>query len=291
MRSYLERFDDWLDVPRDVAHRRATFFLAAALIGSIVALLTLILPTAHDLERIFLPAARAMVAGGSPYDAMSFYNPPWALLPTLPLLLLPAEGARALWFSIGVLVYVAVLRKYEAEPWALAGVMLSAPVLYTLFMGNNDWLCLLGLLLPPEWGLPLLIIKPQVGGGVALLWLWRAYRENRLIETLLPVCVLLFLSFALYGPWYLSWVDLPSRSWRWNIAGGWFSHLVGGLILFVALRRDEDRIALVGAPLLSPYLAGGSIGGAFIAAAKWPFWTTVCNVLLWVILLTNRSPT
>lgn len=270
--------NDWLKAVRKIVP-----FLLVALV---ICLLTSFLPEAHDLERVFLPAARTALAGGSPYDDLPFYNPPWALFPIMPLLWLPIESVRALWFSLGALAFIAVMHYYGAKSWLIALTMLSPPVLYSLLLGNNDWLSLLGLLLPPRWGLLLLIIKPQLGIGVIVLWIARAYREDgwrgiwRLVE---PTAWALMLSFALYGPWPLSWADLLQSPL--NLSIGPFFRGLGVALLYISICKDSESRALFATPLLSPYLWGATLALPMIGSAKYPFVVIVCNLALWLIVL------
>jgi hypothetical protein len=139
--------------------------LSAALI--IGAAILIFLPYGIDWSMYFRPAARAMLSGESPYAVQGFYNPPWALVPLLPLALLPESLGRALLFLISFGSMFFIIRRLGAR--GLVGVtafLVSLPVAFGLFNGNIDWLVMLGFLLPPRVGMLFVCLKPQVGAAV-----------------------------------------------------------------------------------------------------------------------------
>lgn len=47
--------------------------------------------TLKDSRTYFFPATREVLAGRSPYSIEGFTNPPWAVLPLIPMVILPGE--------------------------------------------------------------------------------------------------------------------------------------------------------------------------------------------------------
>jgi len=197
-----------------------------------------------------------MLRGETPYD-YNFYNPPWALLPLVPFALLPEPyGAGMLLFvSASALGYTCY--RLGAERVAFLLVFLSPPVLESLLCGQLEWLVLLGAVVGPMWGIPLLLIKPQVGGIFALYWAYiycRVRKTRRAFEMLLPTILLLAISFLLYGLWPLQTAGLVQR----EIAHPWpYLIPVGFGFVYMMLQRrtivGSYRYALLAAPCLSPH--------------------------------------
>ncbi len=229
--------------------------------------LGLALPAGIDWRLVFRPAARAMLTGGSPYAVPGFYNPPWALLPLLPLALLPDPLDHAVGFALGAAVFAFVVYRLRGTPIAAGLVLLSPSALQCLYNGNIDWMALLGFVLPPRWGLFLLAVKPQIGAALALYWLVEAWREGRLRAVwrlLWPVAAAAALALLIFGFWPAAWRETGAM--RWN-ASLWPASLPIGLwMLAAALRRREVRLAMAATPFLSPYVLLGSWAGVLVAA-------------------------
>src|SRR5262245_23329198 len=118
--------------------------------------------TGVDWYESFKPAADEMLQGRNPYTQL-YRNPPWALLPVLPLALLPTDIGRAAFVVMGLLVFVWFAYRMKASPLVLGAFILSPPVLHSLVNANNDWMALIGFVLPPQIGLFFVVIKPQIG--------------------------------------------------------------------------------------------------------------------------------
>jgi hypothetical protein len=58
----------------------------------------------------------------------------------------------------------------------------SPPVIFDLWAGNINAFVMLGFILPPQWGLFLVTLKPQIGGGISIYWLVDAWRKGRFKE-------------------------------------------------------------------------------------------------------------
>lgn len=125
--------------------------------------------------------------------------------------------------------------------------ILSPPVILLVWVGQIDALGVLGLLLMP-WGIPLLLMKPQVLG-------WAMISRRR---WMLITCVFLAASLLIWGWWPPGVVSPlgPSRTespidMGWAKAG--WHILVLGLIMLMFTNRDPHRLLAVGA-FLAPYL-------------------------------------
>jgi hypothetical protein len=137
----------------------------------------------------------------------------------------------------------------------MIALLLSPPVLHNILNSNIDWLALLGILFPPWIGLFFLVIKPQIGIGVAVFWLVSTWREGgfwKVVRTFAPVAIALGLSLIIFGPWPLSSVQTLGFWWNSSL---WPVSLPLGLTLLVtAIRKNDIRYAMAASPCLSPYI-------------------------------------
>jgi len=246
------------------------------------------LPRAVDWETVFYPATRAVWATGSPY-VQGFLNPPWAILPLLGCGLAPAPVGRALLFLMSLAAFAYLAIRLGGTPVTTGLFLLSPPVMHCLLNGNIDWLVLLGLLVPPQWGLFLVILKPQMGLGVAIYWAWDAWRQGRwkqLYHTLAPVGLALSMSFVVYGPWPLTLIGQPDKPWNASL---WPLLIPVGLVLLVrALRSEGDTgrdYALAAGPCLAPYIMFHSYVGLLVPLLRKPIEMAIAVGGLWVAVL------
>jgi hypothetical protein len=136
------------------------------------------LPQAVDWHYVFLPAARAMLSGDSPYTVTGYFNAPWALLPLLPLVAFPEAVGRALLAIASLAALAFVAARLGAKRITLMFLLLSPPVLHGVLNGSLDWLAALGFVMPPVVGLFFIAVKPQVGIAVAIFWFVEAARRG-----------------------------------------------------------------------------------------------------------------
>lgn len=237
-----------------------------------------------DILRFFLPAAREMLAGRSPYTVHGFYNPPWALLPFIPLTWLPEYWAVGIHFFISLAVLLLVAWRLSGDRWTAMLFLLAPPVLYSLASGTLEWLVLLGFLLPPRWGMLCFVIKPQVGVGAAIysvVMAWQAGRWRGLVDLLAPLAVLLALSFALYGLWPLQadtgWVVQGT----WNVALGPWVASVGVWILLHGIKKRQITTAAAASPFFSGYVGAHSWTVGWLLLLGDIRWLTVALVCSW----------
>jgi hypothetical protein len=239
-----------------------------AIVAAGVVVAAAYLPPAVDWDRHYLPAVQALVAGRSPYVGTGFVNPPWALLPLLPFVTDETAGRAGL-FVLSLAGYALVAMRWDASPVALGLFLVSPTVLHTLLNGNVEWLVLLGLLLPPRWGLFWVLVKPQVGAGVALWWaveVWRDDGWRRVVATVWPVTVALIVSVALFGLWPLRAAGHPGQWWNASL-WPWGLPLGVGLLAYGVWKRDI-RAALAAAPFCSPYVLLHAWTGAVLALVR-----------------------
>lgn len=225
----------------------AVFIAAAVWIGSFV-------PNA-DWYATFAPAGRGIFEGRSPYEQPLFVNPPWTILLLLPFVLFPPALARGLVLvsSLAALIYVAW--RLRAPKMAVVAFLLSPTVIGSLLAANLDAFALLGMFLPPAWGLLLLMIKPQIGIGMAIYSLAEAWRNNKVIGVIrafAPVVIAYVVSGILFPVWVDHMIHKPSNEWNRSLFP--FGIPAGLLLLWLSIRTRNAFFALASTPFFSPYL-------------------------------------
>jgi hypothetical protein len=221
----------------------------------IIGILGAIIPGAEDWTGVFLPATEHLLAGRSPYNEPMFFSPVWVLIPFVPLALLPIGISRSILFIMAIFAYAVSAKKLGAKNVVMAAFLLSPPVVFSLWLASNDWMPILGFVLPPQIGLFFVLSKPQMGSVVALFWFVEAWRKGGLRETIrvfAPVTIAFLLTFFIFGMWPLRSMDLVSIE---HNASFWPTTIPIGLGLIVAsLRKRKIEFAMAAGPCLSPYL-------------------------------------
>jgi hypothetical protein len=277
-------------VERQLTLSQQTAILAVlGLVAGTLAFVTVtaaILPPACDWHRFYVPAIRAVWRGESPYAPQyGFFNPPWALALLVPFGADEAFGRAGL-FVLAILTVVFAVHRLEGGLLSTAAVLLSLPMLNVLWDGNIDWLVLMGLLLPPRWGLFFAVVKPQVGAGVAIWWTveaWRAGGWRGVWDLLWPVSATCLGSLVLFGLWPLRATDPVMRLyntslWPWSIPGGL-------VLLGWGVWKREVGPALAAAPLLSPHVILHSWLGVFVALVRHPAVLAVVVAGSWIVVI------
>ena len=229
----------------------AAVILVVLLLGTV----GMILPGGEDWSGVFLPATQHLLAGRSPYNEPMFFSPVWVLLPFIPLGVLPTAIGRSVLFILALVAFTYSAKKLGAKTWVTAFFLLSPPVIFSLWLASNDWMPMLGFVLPPQIGLFFILTKPQIGSVVALFWFVEAWRKGGWRETVrvfAPVTIAFLFTFAIYGLWPLRSGNLITIE---HNASFWPATIVIGLGLLVAsLRKRRINYAMAAAPCLAPYL-------------------------------------
>lgn len=211
-------------------------------------------PVGVDWQHSYYPAMHHF---WQPYDHSDFAGFPWLLL-FLPHGLLPMRWGNAANFVLEIAVLGALIRVYRGG-WAAVLLTFTSPIFLDLLRTNNvDWVPALAFLLPPTWGLPLLIAKPQTLGGAALIW-WKRTRFSW--RLLVPAGLVVALSFVIWPGW-LSSIGMAGgdiRDTAWNFAPWPFAIPLGLYLLYRAYKADDEIIAAAATPFLVPYFAPYSL--------------------------------
>ena len=235
-------------------YKKAFLCIALAVVGIAAVWLASFIPDA-DWTGTFDPAARAVLQGRSPYVMPYYMNPPWAILPLLPVVLFPPNIARGIVFACSFAALVYAAWRLHAPRMAVIGLLISPTVIGSLLAGNIDSFVVLGIFLPPAWALLVLMIKPQIGLGFAVYCLidsWRRGRLAAITRTFAPVAIMYALSAILFPIWVGRVLHETTDVWNRSLFP--YGIPLGLALLWLAVNRKNKFFALASTPFLSPYL-------------------------------------
>jgi hypothetical protein len=254
----------WRDIMKTIVKKQQISPFRWLLFGILLALLSILLSFifplflpwfTRDWGAFFRPAAILFLTGHSPYIVDGFYSPPWLLLLISPLAFLPAQLGCSIVFLLTLFSFAFVAYKLGATKWLILLFVITPHVLKIGLNGNVDWLVALGSLLPPQFGLFLVTVKPQLGLPVVLFWLWQVWSFGgfkKVFFTFAPLLVVTIFSFAFYGLWPLRFSNVASETW--NIAPWPYMLPVGLALLISSIRKNKIHASFLSAPFLSPYM-------------------------------------
>jgi hypothetical protein len=261
--------------------------LAIGVVSGLSILVASMMPDYASDFNAFYQAGAAVLHGQSPYTVPGFYNPIWVALLFAPFALFSRALAYRIYAAIIFGASFFILWRLSQKHIGITLIAAFSPFFFmTMQYGNIDWLVLLGLLCPPALGIWLILVKPQMGAPLALLWAWKLYREKGLWKTLLfflPVTLAYALSFIIG-------MRLPDVSvmMGWS-AGVWPYGLILGIPLYLwAFKKRDELLALAATPFLEPYFGPMSWMIVLPKAMK-NYWTiSLATVFSWAIVLIWR---
>jgi hypothetical protein len=235
-------------------NRRNLLISLALLIGLGLAIyLASFLPTA-DWFATFDPAARGIFSGLAPYHQVGYVYPPWAVIPLLPIVLFPPDLAHGLMYVLSALLLFYILWRLKVGVVAAVAFFLSPTAIGALMVNNIDPIVISGILFPPIWGLFLLVIKPQIGFGVAVYYLveiWREHGFQGALRVFAPVSIAWLVSAALFPIWIERMLRNPEIIWNRSL----FPYLIplGLILLWMAFRYKNPYFAMASSLFFAPY--------------------------------------
>jgi predicted neutral ceramidase superfamily lipid hydrolase len=182
-----------------------------------------------------------------------------------------------------MLLSIIVVSIYVGSPKKLLVVALSAPMATLFALGQLDGVLLLGLMLPAEWGLPLLVAKPQ---GVFLAIFRRINRRS-----LIAIVLIIALSILIWGLWWQNIIGYQPNQ-EPNISLFPYSILAGIFLLYFGIKRDSDALLCFASLCFMPYFMITSALPAIAALTRetedWRLWAAVV-VGSWIYLAAMRG--
>jgi hypothetical protein len=270
--------------------KKILFFIIAAVVLILLSFCaSCFLPVGIDWHYAFYPAVRAVLQGYSPYPNAAFFNPPWAIIPILPFGLLSEKLSFGFIFSISIICFAYLGWKFGAKIPGILIILTSLPVLICITEGNIDWLVLSGVLLPPQFGLLLVLIKPQVGVAVAMFWVWEAWESQKikgLIKLFTPLIIVTVISFLIFPHWIddirismqIHKSDPVNSIWPVSIPAGFY-------LLYRMIKNRDIKTAIAAGPFLSPYVLFQSWSGLIISLSHDPIGVMVVSLGIWIMRL------
>lgn len=211
-------------------------------------------PVRNHWAEIYRPAALRIIRGENPYVGLNYFNPPWALIPLIPLAILPIRVGNAILGAITLFSFFYIALRLGAKVVTLLFLFTLPFTLYNVIQVNVDWLVVWGFILPPQIGLFFILLKPQLGIFLAFYWLidsWKQGGVKLVIKTFSPVMISFLLSFLFYGNYLekgrVAFHDATLTFWPASIS-------IGLVIMVLAFRWKKPGLAIFVAPLLSPYV-------------------------------------
>lgn len=245
------------------------------------------MPVGLDWLHTILPATQAFLEGGNPYETNEGFRvilfPFWTFIALAPFAMLPYWIGRVLLFAVSLTCFTVTACKMGAERWQVILFLLSAPVIGCLNNGNIDWLVMMGLWMPPKIGLFFVLMKPQIGLGIALYWMYASWFVGGWVwvyRTLAPVLTAYLLSFIGYGFWI---VDLSGMNVNpENLSAFPHTIFLAVILLYAAMEKPEKSLAIFSGPLLAPYVSQFSYAASLIALFSRKHLFLLAWVLLWI---------
>ncbi|MBI9044212.1 MAG: hypothetical protein JEZ06_06990 [Anaerolineaceae bacterium] len=235
-----------------------------------------------DWAEVFYPAACALLEGKDPYAVNQFMIAPWVFPLFIPLSWLPVSLAMAILRVLGLFTYSFVAFRMGVKPIGLIAILLSPQIMHNIINCNIDWLAFLGFILPPQIGLFLVIIKPQIGCALMIYWAYDTYQQKRMVRTFAPFIIVLILSFMVFGLWPLHFSSVQEA---YN-ASAWPISLPFGIVLLLkALKEKEIRIAQGISPLFSPHVMFHSWATMLYALIPNTFELILAVAASWVLVV------
>jgi hypothetical protein len=270
---------------RNILKEKPKYWLIAIVI--ILALLAVglyykYIPIGIDWINSYRPVTLAFLSGTTPYQGFGMFNPPWILIPFIPLALLPEKVGGTIFFFFALTSYFIILRKLKVNLITSLIFFFSPPVLEDLRQCNINWLVMLGYIMPPQIGLFFVLMKPQVGGIVALYWFIDAWRKGGLklvIRTYLPVTIAFAISFLIYGFWFTGSKELIGNYWNTSLFP--FSIAIGLVLITHSLQQRDIHFAYMAAPFLSPYVAIYSYSTVLLGLVTSTWNTLAATIGIW----------
>lgn len=228
-----------------------TLLLLIISVGMILSIY-LFLPVGQDWMGIRI-TVQEMLHGQTSFS-QNVFNPPWILALLIPLAWLPFKLGAALLSFLNIAVYGYVALRLGKSPFLAALLLLTPAIIRQVIDPNLEFLVALGLLLPPQAGIFLVMAKPQLGAPIAIFWAFEAWREGGLrniVRVFAPIALVTLISFAIYGLWPLRAGLLLNTPQNVSM---WPTSLVFGLpLIFQAVRTRSLDMALLSAAFLAPY--------------------------------------
>lgn len=183
--------------PSRLASQKRSLAMIVFLVSFMV--VVYIIPSPYgDWHMNFFPLSRALL---DPYSIKTFNYPPWTSIFFIPFRLFSENTGAYINACLNILVVGALVMKRKGDLLALVLTLTSYPFMALLANGNVEWIPALGFILQNAWGVPFVLVKPQSGFLAMVAWFQRSGNK---IKFLIPISVVMLLSFVVWGNWIQS---------------------------------------------------------------------------------------
>lgn len=264
--------------------------IAVLVLFAVLAGLFMLTPWTGDDWRVYHGAGQRVLHREALYgtevirqndEAYFYHNPPWVAVLAAPLSLLPAHAGWAMVLAGTLLAVLGLLNHWQPGAGAAKVVfaVLSPPTMYIFLHGQIDALVVALVMLPAQWWWLVAVTKPQVVIGLAAgipraLW----------VRAAVLTAAVGLVSLVWFGWWPRDMLDQPTQftDSSHNLwLGLWpFQVPLGVALLAVFWSKRDERLLIMGSPLLSPYAAVSSLIGPWVAALT--YLRTWQAALVWV---------
>ncbi len=244
-----------------------------------------IIPIWYDQRANFVNVAGSFF---DPYQLPGFVSPAWVTVFLVPFGVVGLPIAALLQTCLLFGLVTALIYKHGGNFRTALIVLASFVALDNALEINIDWIVALGLLLPSDWSLPLLLVKPQDALGVLL-----SYSRRHLIRAVAVMASVFACSLVIWGNWPLRMLAAIQRytllDRNYNIAPLAvlpvpLALLIGIGLAYVAFRRRDPALSILAGLFFTPYIAFYSLLIPFaMLATRWPRLALIITVCTWLI--------
>lgn len=222
-----------------------------------------------------------------PYAISGFINPPWAALLLVPFGWLPLPLAVLAQLCLYFALLAGLIFKYGGGHKAVVIALTSFLAFDNALELNIDWVIALGLLLPPVYSGPLLLLKPQLALGA-----WFALRGRTLTRAVLVALTTLVLSLAAWPRWPLQLADALAFNLPRQVVSiapltlmpPLLAIAIGLALAWHAYRKHDPAWGLLAWLFFAPYLPFYSLLLHFaVLAARNRRLALLLSALLWLV--------
>ncbi len=231
----------------------------------------------------------------TPYQIAGFVNPPWSLIPLIPFTFFPLPIAALLQLVIYFMILTGIVYKHGGGIRHLL-LALASPITFFVAMETNiEWIVALAFLVPHQWSIPFLLVKPQVALGYVL-----TFTRHELIRGFFVTLALVLLSFVFWGFWIpdlLLSIQTNTLHRPVNFAPMVFitlpiSFAIGAFLCWRGWRKRDPAQAVIGWLFFVPYIAHYSLLLPYtLFGVRYPRAALLINLVVWFALLRLLLPT
>ena len=150
---------------------------------------------------IFYNAGKSILNGVSPYSIYDFNSPIFLAIIFAPLAVLPVYVAYGSFIAANIFIAWKLLHKRII--WAF----LFFPFLFSLFVGQIDFLLAGIIVIGSPWTIGLALIKPQVA-FVVIPWMLMGFRKKDWLKASLSTLLFITAAFIIQPTWFKDWMTI-----------------------------------------------------------------------------------